>query len=78
MSAIGKLLCSGQNITYVKMFCSLRFQGRGTARFPWGLAYFSWDQGWFWYLVIGESILATTLYFVMRKRLARVRWSSVE
>jgi len=43
-----------------------------------GLAYFSWDQGWFWFLIIGETILAATLYCVMRKSLARVRWSSVE
>jgi len=43
-----------------------------------GLAYFSWSQGWFWYLVIGESILAATLYCVMRNSLARVRWSFIE
>ena len=42
-----------------------------------GLAYFSWKQGWFWFLVIGESILASMLYFAMRASLVRVRWSSV-
>jgi hypothetical protein len=42
------------------------------------LASFSWTNGWFWWLVSGETIVAIALYSAMRRSLARVRWPSIE
>ena len=43
-----------------------------------GLASLSWTQGWFWWLVSCEAIVALGLYCVMHLSLARVRWPSTE
>jgi ABC-2 type transport system permease protein len=43
-----------------------------------GLTMWSWSGGWFWQLVLIETFLASCLYAVMRKRLDRIRWSSLE
>jgi ABC-2 type transport system permease protein len=43
-----------------------------------GLASFSWSQGWFWRLIIGEIIVAAGLYALMRLKLARTRWPPME
>jgi len=42
------------------------------------LASLSWSQGWFWWLMLGETIVAIGLYAVMRVALANVRWPSIE
>jgi hypothetical protein len=42
------------------------------------MASFSWPQGWFWWLVLGETIVAVSLYFAMRLKLAKVVWPSIE
>jgi hypothetical protein len=34
----------------------------------------AWTQGWFWWLVLGEAIVAVCLYCVMRLSLAGTRW----
>jgi hypothetical protein len=38
----------------------------------------SWSQGWFWWLVLGETIVAVGLYSAMRLKLANVLWPSIE
>jgi ABC-2 type transport system permease protein len=43
-----------------------------------GLASWSWSQGWFWELLIGETIIVIGLYTGMRLALANVRWQSAE
>ena len=42
------------------------------------LASLSWSQGWFWWLVLGETIVAVGLYSAMRLKLANVLWPSTE
>lgn len=42
------------------------------------LAAMSWSQGWFWWLMLGETIIAAVLYFAMRLSLAKARWPTVE
>jgi ABC-2 type transport system permease protein len=42
------------------------------------LASLSWSQGWFWWLVLGETIVAVGLYSAMRLKLANVLWPSIE
>lgn len=42
------------------------------------LASFSWSQGWFWWLMLGETIVAIALYSLMRLTLNRARWSPGE
>ena len=37
-----------------------------------------WTQGWFWWLVSGEAVVVSGLYFAMRLSLARVCWPSSE
>jgi hypothetical protein len=43
-----------------------------------GLAAWSWSSGWFWWLLLGETALATGLYALMRASLASARWSPAE
>jgi hypothetical protein len=38
------------------------------------VASLAWTQGWFWWLVLGEAVVAVCLYCVMRRSLARTRW----
>ena len=42
------------------------------------VASLSWSQGWFWWLVLGETIVAAGLYSAMRLALANVPWPSIE
>jgi hypothetical protein len=43
-----------------------------------GVAAFAWTKGWLWWLLLVETIVVVTLYFIFRASLARVRWSSME
>jgi ABC-2 type transport system permease protein len=43
-----------------------------------GLATMAWWAGWFWWLVIVESIVAVGLNRVMVRSIAALRWSSLE
>jgi len=38
------------------------------------VASLAWKQGWFWWLVLGEAVLAVCLYCVMRLLITRTRW----
>ena len=38
------------------------------------VASLAWTQGWFWWLVLGEAIVAVCLYCGMRLSLTRTRW----
>ena len=40
------------------------------------VASLAWTQGWFWWLVAGEAVVAGVLYVTMRLALAKVRWSA--
>ncbi len=42
------------------------------------LAMWSWNKGWFSWLILGEIIVVIICYAAMRASLARVRWSSLE
>ena len=42
------------------------------------LASLSWSQGWFWWFMLGETIVAVGLYSAMRLKLANVLWPSIE
>ncbi len=39
-----------------------------------GVASLSWSQGWFWWFVLGEAIVAISLYSGMRLALAKAHW----
>jgi ABC-2 type transport system permease protein len=43
-----------------------------------GIVAWSWSSGWFWWLVLGESILVVVLYAVLRVSLTKARWPSME
>jgi ABC-2 type transport system permease protein len=43
-----------------------------------GIAAVSWAAGWFWWFVLGETILAAGFYYALRRRLAVARWPSLE
>jgi hypothetical protein len=43
-----------------------------------GLASFSWTQGWFWWLVLGEAVVAGVIYAAMSLSLAEAQWPSTE
>jgi hypothetical protein len=43
-----------------------------------GLTMMSRLQGWFWWLVLGEAIVAIGLYSTMRVAIAKARWPSAE
>ena len=43
-----------------------------------GLTSLSWSQGWFWWLVLVETIVAIGLYFAMRLMLSKAPWPSIE
>jgi ABC-2 type transport system permease protein len=43
-----------------------------------GITIWAWTSDWFWWLVLGESILAAVLYTWMRASLKKVRWMSME
>jgi hypothetical protein len=42
------------------------------------LASSAWTQGWFWWLVLGESVVSVCLYCGMRLLLAKTRWPKSE
>jgi len=43
-----------------------------------GIVTWAWSGGWFWWLVLIETIAASILYVAMRRSLTRVNWSSME
>ncbi len=43
-----------------------------------GLVSWSWETGWFWWLVLGEMMVAGGAYFGMRRSIDKSRWSSME
>ena len=43
-----------------------------------GLASLAWFQGWYWWLVLAETIIAVILYFTLRTMLNKTRWPSEE
>ena len=43
-----------------------------------GIVTWAWSSGWFWWLVLIETIAASILYVAMRSSLTRVNWSSME
>ena len=43
-----------------------------------GLTTMSWAGGWFWWFILGESVLVLGLYIGMRTRIGKARWSSME
>jgi hypothetical protein len=42
-----------------------------------GLVAWAWYGGWFWWLVLGETIIAAGLYLAMRRSISKARWSSL-
>ncbi|MEI9896183.1 MAG: hypothetical protein WDN28_20540 [Chthoniobacter sp.] len=42
------------------------------------LTTWSWDAGWFWWLLAGEVAVAATAYAIMRVSLASMRWPSMD
>jgi hypothetical protein len=61
---------AGRGLTMmVAMFSSMALSG---------LALLAWSTGWFqWFLLI-ETIVAVSLYMIMRRSLANVRWATLE
>jgi ABC-2 type transport system permease protein len=43
-----------------------------------GLTSVSWSHGWFWWLVMGESVVAVGLYVILRLTLSRSKWAADE
>lgn len=43
-----------------------------------GLATWAWVKGWFWWLMLAETLLAIGLYWSMRASVSRARWPSME
>jgi hypothetical protein len=43
-----------------------------------GIVTWSWTAGWFWWLLLVETIAAAVLYAAMRAALARANWPSME
>jgi hypothetical protein len=43
-----------------------------------GIVSWSWTAGWFWWLLLVETIAAAVLYAAMRAALARANWPSME
>lgn len=43
-----------------------------------GVSIWAWSTGWFWWLLIGETILVAATYMAMRHSVSRVRWQSLE
>jgi ABC-2 type transport system permease protein len=43
-----------------------------------GLAAFSWATGWFWWLVLVETIVAIGLYLILRRWVTNAYWPSLE
>jgi hypothetical protein len=64
------ILAAGRGLTMmVAMFSSMALSG---------LALLAWSTGWFqWFLLI-ETIVAVSLYMIMRRSLANVRWATLE
>jgi hypothetical protein len=42
-----------------------------------GIVSWAWNGGWFWWLVVGETIIAAGLYLAMRHSISNARWSSL-
>ena len=42
------------------------------------VASLAWAQGWFWWLVTGEIVVAIGLYGIMRRAVANARWTPIE
>jgi hypothetical protein len=43
-----------------------------------GIATLAWTQGWFWWLMLAEFIAAGSLYFLLRLKLNKAPWPSIE
>jgi ABC-2 type transport system permease protein len=43
-----------------------------------GIAYWAWSTGWFWWLLLGETVIVAVAYAGMRAALAKLRWSPAE
>jgi ABC-2 type transport system permease protein len=43
-----------------------------------GLAYWSWKTGWFGWFLLGETIVCSVIYFLLRQSLNRARWTFVD
>jgi hypothetical protein len=43
-----------------------------------GLATWSWESGWFSWMLLGEVVVAAIVYALMRVSLASMRWPSIE
>ena len=43
-----------------------------------GLTSWAWSQGWFWWLVLGEVVVAGATYAILRARVSGVTWDSIE
>lgn len=42
------------------------------------LASFAFSNGWFWWLMLAEVVIATPIYLGLRARVARLRWPAIE
>jgi len=38
----------------------------------------AWKYGWFWWLVLGEAIVVSALYFSMRASVKAARWIPID
>jgi hypothetical protein len=43
-----------------------------------GIATWAWSNGWFWWLILIESVIAAGLYVGLRSQISRVRWDLME
>ena len=43
-----------------------------------GVSLWAWSTGWFWWLLVLETVLVAATYFAMRRSLSAVRWQSLE
>jgi len=42
-----------------------------------GIVSWAWNDGWYWWLVLGETIVAAGLYLAIRQSIGKARWSSL-
>ena len=43
-----------------------------------GLAVWAWSSGWFGWLLLGETLVVGTLYWILRASVESTRWSPLE
>jgi hypothetical protein len=43
-----------------------------------GISLWAWNAGWFWPLVLGETVLSAALYVALRISLTKLRWPPME